>query len=81
VRELTSQSTKRPAVRERIAEALESVDPDALRRFVQEALAAERTIWTTCPTCEKRHQVDVPDWSARANVIDRLLTQGYGRPL
>jgi hypothetical protein len=22
----------------------------------------------------------VPDWGARANVIDKLLTQGYGRP-
>jgi hypothetical protein len=22
----------------------------------------------------------VPDWNARANVVDKLLTQGYGRP-
>src|SRR5262249_43978525 len=72
--------TRRPGVRKRIADALESVDPDLLARFVQDALAAEKTVWGTCDGCRKRFPVEVPDWNARANVVDKLLTQGYGRP-
>jgi hypothetical protein len=72
--------TRRPGVRKRITDALESVDPDALTRFVQDALVAEKTVWGTCDGCRKRFPVEVPDWTARANVVDKLLTQGYGRP-
>jgi hypothetical protein len=35
---------------------------------------------STCDGCRKRFPVEVPDWNARANVVDKLLTQGYGRP-
>jgi hypothetical protein len=73
-------NSRRPGVRRRIADALESVDPDALTRFVQDALAAEKTVWGTCDGCRKRFPVEVPDWNARANVVDKLLTQGYDRP-
>jgi hypothetical protein len=34
----------------------------------------------TCDGCRKKFPVEVPDWNARANVVDKLLTQGYGRP-
>jgi hypothetical protein len=71
---------KRPTVRDHIAQALESVDPDVINTFVREALAAEKTVWGTCDGCRKRFPVEVPDWNARANVVDKLLTQGYGRP-
>src|SRR5262249_26040778 len=72
--------TRRPGVRKRIADALESVDPDLLTRFVQDALAAEKTVWGTCDGCRKRFPVEVPDWNARANVVEKLPTQASGRP-
>jgi hypothetical protein len=71
---------KRPTVRDHIAQALESLDPDVINTFVKDALAAEKTVWGTCDGCRKRFPVEVPDWNARANVVDKLLTQGYGRP-
>src|SRR5262249_43572437 len=79
-REAAVTESRRPGVRKRIADALEAVDPDLLTRFVQDALVAEKTVWGTCDGCRKRFPVEVPDWTARANVVDKLLTQGYGRP-
>jgi hypothetical protein len=78
--ETSVTDNKRPAAREHIAKALESLDPDVINTFVKEALAAEKTVWGTCDGCRKKFPVDVPDWNARANVVDKLLTQGYGRP-
>lgn len=69
----------RPAVRERIAADADNLYP-AIKTFFQDALNAERTIWTTCQHCDRRTEVEVPDWTARAKILETLLNQGFGRP-
>ena len=69
----------KPAVRERIAEDAEGMYDD-ISAFFKEALGAERKLWMTCQHCDRRSEVEVPDWNARAKVLETLLNQGYGRP-
>jgi hypothetical protein len=71
---------RRPAVRERIAQALESLDPEIINTFIQEALNATKTAWGTCDGCRKRLPVEVPDWNARGRVLEICANQGLGRP-
>jgi hypothetical protein len=40
----------------------------------------ERKIWMTCQHCDRRSEVEVPDWNARAKIVETLLNQGFGRP-
>jgi hypothetical protein len=73
-------SDKRPTVRERIAQALESLDPEALTRFVHDALNAAKTVYGSCDGCRKKFPVEVPDWNARGRVLEICANQGLGRP-
>jgi hypothetical protein len=68
------------SVRARLAEALEEGYDEKLRPFFDEALRAEKQVWGTCSKCQHRTSIEVPDWSARAKVVELLLTQGFGRP-
>jgi hypothetical protein len=68
------------SVRARLAEALEEGYDEKLRPFFDEALKAEKQVWGTCSKCQHRTPIEVPDWSARAKVVELLLTQGFGRP-
>jgi hypothetical protein len=71
---------RRPAVRERIAQALESLDPEIINTFIQDALSATKTAWGTCDGCRKKFPVEVPDWNARERVLEICAKQGLGRP-
>jgi hypothetical protein len=77
----TTSPTKkrRPAVRERLAEDADNLYP-AIKSFFEEALNAERKVWTTCNHCDRRTEAEVPDWNARAKILETLLNQGFGRP-
>lgn len=44
------------------------------------ALKASKVAYTSCPECNKRHPVNVPDWTARVKAFETLLNQGFGRP-
>jgi hypothetical protein len=70
---------QRPAVRERIAQDADNLYP-AIKSFFEEALNAKRKVWTTCTHCDRRTEVEVPDWNARAKILETLLNQGFGRP-
>jgi hypothetical protein len=59
-------------IRGELRTTAEDVD---LAAFFREAVNAEKQ--TTCPKC--RTGVTIPDWSARARVIQLLLEQGYGK--
>jgi hypothetical protein len=74
------QPNGRPAVRERIAEDAARLYDEKIAAFFEDALSAEKTAWGTCDGCRKRFPVEVPDWNARAKVLELLLNQGYGRP-
>jgi hypothetical protein len=52
---------RRPAVRERIAQALESLDPEIINTFIQDALRATKTAWGTCDGRRKKFSVEAPD--------------------
>jgi hypothetical protein len=68
------------AVRGRLARDAEALYEEKIQAFFEDALSADRKVWAGCPNGRKRHEVDVPDWQARAKVLELLLNQGYGRP-
>ena len=70
---------KHPAVRERIAQDAESMYTD-LAAFFKNALEADRKVWVTCSHCDRRTEVEIPDWTARAKAVEMMLNQGFGRP-
>jgi hypothetical protein len=72
-------SDRRPAVRERIASDADNLYPN-IKAFFEDALKAERRTWVTCDHCNRRTEVEVPDWNARAKIVETLLNQGFGRP-
>jgi hypothetical protein len=76
---VTENAKSTSTVRERIARAAEE-SSEQLQRFFEDALAADRKIWTSCPTCSKRHEVEIHDWNARTKVVEVMLNQGFGRP-
>jgi hypothetical protein len=51
---------------------------ELLRGALLDALRAEREAFVTCPNCDKRHPVVVPDWTARVKAVETLLNQGFG---
>jgi hypothetical protein len=51
---------------------------ELLRSALLDALRAEREAFVTCPNCQKRHPVVVPDWTARVKAVETLLNQGFG---
>jgi hypothetical protein len=70
---------KHPAVRERIAKDAEGMYAD-LAAFFKSALEADRKTWVTCAHCDRRTEVEIPDWTARAKAVEMMLNQGFGRP-
>jgi hypothetical protein len=66
-------------VRERIAKDAESMYAD-LAAFLKSALEADRKTWVTCAHCDRRTEVEIPDWTARAKAVEMMLNQGFGRP-
>jgi hypothetical protein len=76
---LMAESENKRHIRRTLAEFAER-NSDALQKFFEDAMSADRTISVTCPHCRHRHQVDVPDWRARGLAVAELLNQGYGRP-
>jgi hypothetical protein len=52
---------RRPAVRERIAQALESLEPEIINTSIQDALSATKTAWGTCDGCRKKFPSEVFD--------------------
>jgi len=69
-------SDQRAAVRERIAQDVEALYEEKIQAFFEEALGAEKKAWGTCDGCRKKVEVDVPDWNARAKVLEMLFNQG-----
>jgi hypothetical protein len=69
----------KPPIRERIAQDAESMYGD-LADFFKNALAADRKVWATCSHCNRRTEVELPDWNARAKAVEMMLNQGFGRP-
>jgi hypothetical protein len=76
---VTENTNSTSTVREKIAQAAEE-SSEQLQRFFEEALAADRKVWSSCPACSKRHEVEIPDWNARTKVVETMLNQGFGRP-
>ncbi len=52
---------------------------EVLRGALLDALKAEREAFATCPHCQHRHPIVVPDWTARVKAVETLLNQGFGR--
>jgi hypothetical protein len=67
-------------VRTRIAEDLESAYDERIGAFLNEALDAKRAVWGTCLHCNRKTEVEVPDWSARTRALQLMLEQGFGSP-
>jgi hypothetical protein len=59
---------------------LESLDPEIINPFIEDALSATKTAWGTCDGCRKKFPVEVPDWNARGRVLEICANQGLGRP-
>jgi hypothetical protein len=76
---VTENTKSTSTVREKIARAAED-SSEQLQRFFEDALAADRKVWASCPACSKRHEVEIPDWTARTKVVETMLNQGFGRP-
>jgi hypothetical protein len=74
-----AESGNKRHIRRTLADLAER-NSDALQKFFEDAMSANRTISVQCPNCRDRHQVEVPDWRARGLAIAELLNQGYGRP-
>jgi hypothetical protein len=66
-------------IRRTLAELAEQ-NSDALQRFFEDAMDANRAISVQCKHCGRRQQVEVPDYRARGLAVAELLNQGYGRP-
>jgi hypothetical protein len=41
---------------------------------------SRKKAWVSCPHCDRRSQVEVPDTLAAVKAISELVNQGYGRP-
>jgi hypothetical protein len=74
-----SSAGKTETVRGRIAQAAEQ-NYEALERFFQDALNAEKSVSARCDNCHRIVTIAVPDWVARNKVVDTMLNQGFGRP-
>jgi hypothetical protein len=66
-------------VRRRLAEDVERLYDGRISGFLEEALAAERSVWGTCSHCHRKTEVSVPDWNARTRALQLALEQGYGK--
>jgi hypothetical protein len=56
------------------------VEYETIRAALLDALKAQRDSYVSCPNCNKRHVVTLPDWNSRVNAVKTLLEQGFGRP-
>jgi hypothetical protein len=74
-----ADSEDRRNIRRTLADLAER-NSEALQKFFEDAISADRAISVQCPNCRHRHQVDVPDWRARGQAVAELLNQGFGRP-
>lgn len=52
---------------------------DQLEAFFRTALQASKGTWVTCGNCNRRSEVEVPDWSARSRIVETMLEQGFGK--
>lgn len=71
----TPRGTPRDAIRRYGLE-----NADVVERFFADVLDAEQNIWLSCPSCKKRSEVAVPNWSARTRALELMLSEGWGRP-
>src|SRR5262245_39940190 len=74
-----AESENRRHIRRTVADLAER-NSDALQKFFEDAMSANRTVSVMCRHCGRREQVEVPDWRARGLAVSELLNQGYGRP-
>lgn len=64
-----------------IADALDDfLDADQIKLLMDEVLKMTKNAWTSCPSCKKRVQVEIPDAKAVVGALSELLTQAKGSP-
>jgi hypothetical protein len=58
----------------------DALEPEQIRRVLNEAVDATKAAWGYCPSCKKKVQADFPDNSARIKALQLALDHGYGKP-
>lgn len=53
---------------------------DLVGRFFADVLEATQQVWVSCPSCKKRSEVAVPNWSARTRALELMLSEAFGKP-
>src|SRR5437660_10414996 len=78
-----TQSAQQTVARQARREIANFVDENIKQVVARlwELTAATKKAWATCPTCEKRVEVEVPDTNGAVKALEALITQGYGRPV
>jgi hypothetical protein len=71
---------ERKANRERIREVVNENLEDHMKALLDQAKNATKLDWVLCPHCNRKHEVQRPDWRAQESAIRTLHELGYGKP-
>jgi hypothetical protein len=52
---------------------------ELVRDFLKDAVQATRKVWHSCPYCQKRSEVEIPDIKAGLHAAQLWLEQGKGK--
>src|SRR5262245_35615936 len=65
--------------RQKIADFVDENINQIVERLAELTLATKKA-WGTCPKCQSRVEVEVPDTQGAVKAVEALINQGYGRP-
>src|SRR5262245_60305395 len=65
--------------RQKSADFVDENIEKVIERLAELTLATEKA-WGTCPRCQSRVEVEVPDAHGAVKAVEALINQGYGRP-